>query len=91
MRFKILDRGEELRPDDLCMFIYVSKQGNVKYKCGKYATSTVAERAGDESYIVLRDGSIPEWQGYGLVVAVRPVKEFEDVPLVGEEGEVLRE
>lgn len=90
MRFTILDSGEELRPDDLCMFVYVAKSGTVKYKCGRHFLYT--EPAGDTRYSVLRDGRIPELEGYSLIVAVRPVREFEDVPIFdAETGVVDRE
>lgn len=91
MKYEILAPETELEPGDLCMFLYVSKNGNVKYKCGKHSTYTEARHDADARYSVLGDGSIPEWQGYGLVVAVRPHADFEDVAIDFESGEVLRE
>lgn len=91
MKYEILPAGIELEPGDLCMFTYVSKNGNVKYKCGKHSTYTEPVHDGDARYSVLGDGAIPEWQGYGLVVAVRPHADFEDVPIFDDTGEILRE
>lgn len=92
MKYEILPAETELEPGDLCMFVYVSKNGNVKYKCGKHSTYTEPVHDGDTRYSVLADGSIPEWQGYGLVVAVRPHADFEEVSIFdAESGEVLRE
>lgn len=91
MKYEILAPDAVLLPGDLCMFCYVSKSGNVKYKSGKHSTYTEPSHDGDARYSVLADGSIPEWQGYGLVVAVRPYADFEDVPILNESGEVLRE
>lgn len=91
MKYEILAPDTELQAGDLCMFVYVSKNGNVKYKCGKFATYTEPITDEDSRYRVLTDGSIPEWQGYGLVVAVRPRAEFEDVAIDFDSGEVLRE
>lgn len=87
MRFTILDSGEAVRPDDLCMFVYVAKSGTVKYKCGRHFLYT--EPDGDTRYSVLRDGRIPELEGYSLIVAVRPVREFEDVPIFDTETGVV--
>lgn len=92
MKYEILSADTVLEPGDLCMFTYVSKNGNVKYRCGKHATYTEPAHDGDMRFSVLGDGSIPEWQGYGLVVAVRPHADFEEVSIFdAESGEVLRE
>lgn len=91
MKYEILPAETELEPGDLCMFCYVSKNGNVKYKCGKHSTYTERLHSDDEHYSVLADGSIPQWQGYGLVVAVRPHADFEDVPIFDDMGEARRE
>ena len=91
MKYEILAPETELEPGDLCMLVYTSKNGNVKYKCGKHSTYTEPVHDGDARYSVLADGAIPEWQGYYLVVAVRPYADFEDVPILSEAGEVLRE
>lgn len=40
MKYEILEPETELQAGDLCMFTYVSKNGNVKYKCGKHSTYT---------------------------------------------------
>lgn len=85
MKYEILPAETELEPGDLCMFCYVSKNGNVKYKCGRHTVYTEPAHDGDTRFSVLADGAIPEWQGYGLVVAVRPHADFEDVPIFDEE------
>lgn len=86
MKYEILSPETVLEAGDLCMFVYVSKNGNVGYKCGKHATYTEPAGDGDARYSVLADGSIPEWAGYGLVVSVRPSPDFESVALF--DGEV---
>ncbi|THG24924.1 hypothetical protein E5991_06905 [Bifidobacterium pseudolongum] len=91
MKYEVLPPNADLRPGDLCLFVYTSKTGSVKYKSGRFATYTVPERDGSGRLAVLADGRIPQWDGYQLVVAVRPCAEFEDVPILGEAGEILRE
>lgn len=91
MKYEILEPDTDLESGDLCMFVYVSKNGNVKYKCGKHSTYTEPLHDGDARYSVLADGAIPQWQGYGLVVAVRPHADFEDVPIFDDMGESRRE
>lgn len=56
MKYEILEPETELSAGALCMFVYVSKNGNVKYKCGKHYTEPVHD--GDVRYSVLADGSI---------------------------------
>lgn len=91
MKYEILESNADLQPGDLCMFVYTSKTGSVKYKCGRFATYTVPAHDGAGRYAVLADGRIPQWDGYQLVVAVRPRAEFEDVPLVADMEVVRRE
>ena len=91
MKYEILEANADLQPGDLCMFVYTSKTGSVKYKSGRFSTYTVPERDGAGHYAVLSDSRIPQWDGYQLVVAVRPRAEFEDVAIDFDSGEVLRE
>lgn len=91
MKYEILPPMADLMPGDLCMFCYTAKNGSVKYKCGRFATYTVPTHDGAGRCAVLADGRIPQWDGYQLVVAVRPRAEFEDVPLVAaDDMEVVR-
>lgn len=91
MKYEILPPMADLMPGDLCMFCYTAKNGSVKYKSGRFATYTVPAHDGAGRYAVLSDGRIPQWDGYQLVVAVRPRAEFEDVPLVAaDDMEVVR-
>lgn len=91
MKYEILEPEAQFEPGDLLMFAYVSKNGKVKHKSGVHSTYTEPVHDGDARYSVLADGSIPQWQGYGLVVAVRPHADFEDVPIFDDIGEVRRE
>ncbi len=91
MKYEILASDAELEAGDLCMFVYTSKTGSVKYKSGRFSTYTMPAYDGAGRYAVLSDGRIPQWDGYQLVVAVRPRAEFEDVAIDFDSGEVLRE
>lgn len=90
MKYESLPVDAELRRDDLVVFVYESKNGNVKRKCGVHYAYTVLDEDG-ERFSVLADGVAPELQGFRIASVQRPVREYEDVRIDFESGEVLRE